>query len=145
VRFTPGEPIVWRVSLASAAEDVFALLDTDDGRERHWARRSRATPDGFALEFAGGLTEDVAVLERVPPTHMRIRYFGSETDLVLTPGDDGGCVLEVRCRCNEVGEWMEFFPGWVSWLLVLKAAADFGADLRNGLSQRTWNELFVDP
>ena len=144
MRFTPGEPIVWRVSLASAAEDVFALLDTDEGRERHWAQRSHATSDGFALEFAGGLTEAVEVIERVPPTRLRIRYFGSESELVLTPSADG-CVLEVTCRCEEVAEWMEFFPGWVSWLLVLKAAADFGVDLRNGSPQRTWNDRFVDP
>jgi hypothetical protein len=145
VRFTPGEPIVWRVSLRSGVEDVFGLLDTDHGREKHWARRSRATPDGFDLEFAGGLTEHVVVRDRVQPTSMRIRYFGSEADLVLTPCDEGGCVLEVTCRCDEIAEWMEFFPGWVSWLLVLKAAADFGADLRNGSPQRTWNDYFVDP
>jgi hypothetical protein len=145
MRFTPGEPIVWRVSLTSSAEQVFSLLDTDEGRERHWARRSRSTPDGFDLEFAGGLTEHVTVLERVRPVHLRIRYFGSETDLVLEPLDDGGCVLEVTCRCDDVAEWMEFFPGWVSWLLVLKAAADYGDDLRSGSPERGWSERYVDP
>jgi hypothetical protein len=145
MRFTPGEPIVWRVSLRSSADEVFSLLDTDAGRERHWARRSQSTPDGFDLEFAGGLTEHVTVLEREPPARLRIRYFGSEADLVLTPFDEGGCVLEVTCRCDDGGEWMEFFPGWVSWLLVLKAAADYGIDLRGGSPGRGWNELYVDP
>ena len=144
MRFTPGEPIVWRVSLASAAEDVFALLATDEGRERHWARRSRTTDDGFELEFAGGLKEHVVVLESTPPTRMRIRYFGSESELMLKPSD-GGCVLEVTCRCEDDAAWLEFFPGWVSWLLVLKAAADFGVDLRNGSPERSWNERYVDP
>lgn len=144
MRFTPGEPIVWRVSLSSAAEDVFALLATDEGRERHWAQRSSSTNDGFVLEFAGGLTEHVEVLEIVPASRLRIRYFGSESELVLKPAD-GGCVLEVTCHCEDHAEWLEFFPGWVSWLLVLKAAADFGVDLRNGSPARSWNERYVDP
>ena len=130
--------------MATAVADVFALLDTDAGRERHWAQRSRVTPDGFELEFAPGVVEHVVVLERVQPTRLLIRYFGSESDLVLTPHDDG-CVLTVTCRCEETAEWMEFLPGWVSWLLVLKAAADFDVDLRSRLPGRTWNELFVDP
>jgi hypothetical protein len=130
--------------MASAAEEVYALLATDEGRERHWAHRSRATPEGFTLEFAGGLTEHVDVVESVPPTRMRIRYFGSDSDLVLTPSEDG-CVLEVTCRCDDLAEWLEFFPGWVSWLLVLKAASDFGVDLRNASPERSWNELYVDP
>ena len=39
---------------------------------------------------------------------------------------------------------MEFHPGSVSWLLVLKAAADFGVDLRNGSPERAWEQRDVD-
>jgi hypothetical protein len=35
-------------------------------------------------------------------------------------------------------------PGWVSWLLVLKAVADFGVDLRNDSPERAWNQRYVD-
>jgi uncharacterized protein YndB with AHSA1/START domain len=145
VRFTPGEPIVWRLSLASSPEHVFTLLDTDAGRERFWALRSQSTADGFELEFPGDLLGHVTVLDREPPTRLRILYFGADADLVLTPSDGGGCIFEVTCRCDDVAEWMEFLPGWVSWLLTLKAAADFGVDLRNGKPGRTWNERYVDP
>jgi hypothetical protein len=34
--------------------------------------------------------------------------------------------------------------GWVSVLLALKAAADFGIDLRNHDPARTWNKGYVD-
>jgi hypothetical protein len=34
--------------------------------------------------------------------------------------------------------------GWVSVLLALKAAVDFGVDLRNHDPERTWSTGFVD-
>lgn len=139
-----GEPIVWRLSLASSPEHVFELLDTDAGRERFWAVRSQAVPGGFDLEFPGGVTSRVEVLEREPPSRLAIRYFGSVSELDLSPGDDGGSLLQVTCACDDPQEWLEFYPGWVSWLLVLKAAADFGVDLRNGSPERAWPQHYVD-
>jgi hypothetical protein len=32
----------------------------------------------------------------------------------------------------------------VSWLLVLKAVADFGVDLRNDSPERAWKQRYVD-
>jgi uncharacterized protein YndB with AHSA1/START domain len=141
---TVGTEIVWRLSLASPPERVFELLDTDEGRERFWAVRSRAAGDGFDLEFPGGLAARVEVVDRRPPTRMAIRYFGADAVFDLTPREDGGCLFQVTCRCDEPDEWLEFHPGWVSWLLVLKAAADFGVDLRNGSPERAWRERYVD-
>jgi uncharacterized protein YndB with AHSA1/START domain len=140
-----GDPIVWRLSLASPPERVFELLDTDEGRTRFWAERSRTVPGGFELDFPAGLTEVVEVLERDPPTRLKIRYFGAETELELAPREDGGCLFQVTCRCEDPAAWIEFHPGWVSWLLVLKAAADFGVDLRNGSPDRAWGQRYVDP
>ena len=37
-----------------------------------------------------------------------------------------------------------FHAGWVSWLLVLKAVADFEVDLRNGDPERAWSQRYVD-
>ncbi len=78
---TVGSPIVWRLSLASPRERVFELLDTDAGRERFWALRSRAVPGGFDLEFPGGAKTRVEVLDREEPARMTIRYFGSEAQI----------------------------------------------------------------
>jgi uncharacterized protein YndB with AHSA1/START domain len=141
---TVGSPIVWRLFLASPPEHVFELLDTDEGRERFWAVRSRATTGGFDLEFPGGLKERVEVVDRRPPTRLAIRYFGSDAEFELTPSEDGGCLFQVTCRCNDPAAWMEFYPGWVSWLLVFKAAADFDVDLRNGSPERAWGQRYVD-
>ncbi|MGH9769506.1 MAG: hypothetical protein ACREAB_18940 [Blastocatellia bacterium] len=39
---------------------------------------------------------------------------------------------------------IEVIAGWVSVLMALKAAVDFGIDLRNHDPQRTWDEGFVE-
>jgi hypothetical protein len=142
---TVGSPFVWRLSLASPPERVFELLDTDAGRERFWALSSRSFPDGFELEFPGGLKGRVDVVDRQVPRRLAIRYFGSEADLELTPRGDGGCLFKVTCRCDDPDAWLQFYPGWVSWLLTLKAAVDFDADLRNGAPGRAWEQRYVDP
>jgi uncharacterized protein YndB with AHSA1/START domain len=138
------ELIVWRLSLASSREHVFALLDTDEGRERFWAVGSQGVDGGFELEFPGGLTTRVDVVEREPRGRLVLRYFGSDVELELVERDGGGCLLELRCRCDDPASWVEMHPGWVSWLLVLKAAADFGVDLRNGAPERAWPQRYVD-
>ena len=84
------------------------------------------------------------MIERWPPERLAIRYFGSDAELELTPQDDD-CILTVTCRCSDPDAWLEFYPGWVSWLLTLKAAADFNVDLHNNTPGRTWDEGFVDP
>jgi uncharacterized protein YndB with AHSA1/START domain len=144
VRVEVRSPIVWRLSLASPPERVFELLDTDDGRVRFWAQRSRAVPGGFELEFPGGRTAQVDVVEREPPARMAIRYFGADAEVELAPRAEGGCLFQVTCHCDDPDAWVEFHAGWVSWLLVLKAAADFGVDLRNGSPERAWAQRYVD-
>jgi uncharacterized protein YndB with AHSA1/START domain len=98
MRASVGDPFVWRLSLASSPEHVFELLDTDEGRERFWAHRSRVAPEGFDLWFSGGLEGRVVVVDRDPPTRMVIRYFGSEAEFDLAPREGGGCLFQVTCR-----------------------------------------------
>jgi hypothetical protein len=86
----------------------------------------------------------VDVVDRQPPTRMVIRYFGSEAEFALSRREDGGCLFQVTCRCDDPDTWMGFYAGWVSWLPVLKVAADFGVDLRNGAPDRTWKQRYVD-
>jgi hypothetical protein len=137
-------PIVWRIALASSPERVFEFLDTDQGRERFWAVRSRATPNGFDLTFPGGLHGRVEIVERVVPSRMVIRYFDSDATFDLRRRDDGGCLFQVTCICDDPDGWLQFHPGWVSWLLILKAAADFDVDLRNGHPDLAWEQHYVD-
>lgn len=135
---------VWRLSFASPPEHVFELLDTDEGRERFWAVRSTSIAGDFDLTFPGGLQGRVEVVDRRVPRQMTIIYFGSRVVFDLVRREDEGCLFQVTCRCDDRDSWMQFYPGWVSWLLVFKAAADFGVDLRNGSPQRAWEQRYVD-
>jgi uncharacterized protein YndB with AHSA1/START domain len=137
-------PIVWRLSLASPPERVFELLDSDEGRVRFWAARSRVSPGGFELEFPDGVRVNVEILERKPPSRMTLGYLGARAEFELATREDGGCLFQVTCHTEERAALAEFLPGWVSWLLVLKGAADFGIDLRNGDPERTWAQRYVD-
>jgi len=38
----------------------------------------------------------------------------------------------------------EMIPGWVSVLMAMKAAVDFGVDLRNHDPKRSWQQGFAD-
>jgi hypothetical protein len=138
-------PIIWKLSLASPPARVWLLLDTDAGRERHWALTSEATEAGFRLSFPGDQADEVKVLERDPPRRMRIDYFGVECELMLEPTPEGGTLLTAIDHADDAEEWLGRHPGWVSWLLILKGAADFGVDLRNHHPERHWLEGFVDP
>jgi hypothetical protein len=87
----------------------------------------------------------VEVLDRRAPTRLAIRYFGSEVEFELTRREDGGCLFQVTCRCDDRADRLQFYPGWVGWLLTLKAAADFDVDLCNGQPGRAWDQRYVDP
>jgi hypothetical protein len=122
-------PFVWRLSLASSPESVFELLDTDVGRERFWALRSRAAEGGFDLEFPGGLKGRVDVVDRQPPTRMGIRYFGSEVEFALS-----------RRRLSVSGHVPLRRPGRLDGVLrrlgELAAGAQGGRGLRRRSAQR---------
>jgi hypothetical protein len=137
-------PVVWKVSLSAAPAAVWRLLDTDAGRERHWALRSETTEAGFRLRFPGSIEGEVKVLEREPERRLRFVYFGCECELVLTRDGDG-TILTAIDHGTDPEDWADRHAGWVSWLLILKAAADHGLDLRNHHPDRHWFEGFADP
>jgi hypothetical protein len=41
-------------------------------------------------------------------------------------------------------EWEEVVAGWVSVLMALKAAVDYGIDLRNHDARYCWEEGYVE-
>jgi hypothetical protein len=74
------------------------------------------------------------ILAAEPRRKFAVNYYG-DTEVVFTLFADGagGCDLTVR----DSSDGAETMAGWVSVLLALKAAADFGVDLRNHDSGRT--------
>jgi uncharacterized protein YndB with AHSA1/START domain len=141
----PDGTIRWRIHLRSAPEAVYALLATDAGRARFWAQRTIEAGDAVRFEFANGQAVESIVLEREPPRRFALTYFaGSRVVFNLAPDGAGGTDLELVERGVPEGERLDNLAGWVSVLLALKAAADFGIDLRNDDRAKRWEDGYVD-
>jgi uncharacterized protein YndB with AHSA1/START domain len=136
--------IRWRLHTASPREKIFQLWTTDEGRERFWAERSRSTEDGFILSFLQGIEEECRIVRMTPPQHFCFEYFGSIVLVELLEDGKGGTDLTLINQGVADAEYEEVHAGWLNVLLPLKAAADFGVDLRTHDPARTWEHGYVD-
>jgi uncharacterized protein YndB with AHSA1/START domain len=137
--------IIWRLHLRSAPTAVYELLATDAGRARFWAESAVERDDAIELVFPGGQRWRGAILERRPPQRFAVLYYGgSTTTFELEDDGAGGTELTlIDVGVPEVDR-MEVVAGWVSVLLALKAAVDFGVDLRNHDLRRSWEQGYVE-
>lgn len=137
--------IRWRVHFASSPEQVYAWLASPGGRARFWAESAASDGETIAFRFVDGTVLRSRVLEDTPPHRFALTYFGGST-VVFELSEDGAGGTDLTL--TETGipdeERWDNLAGWVSVLLGLKAAADFGVDLRNGDPRRTWAAGYVD-
>lgn len=129
----------WRIHLASSPEAVYELLTTDEGRAQFWAESAVERDGAIEFTFPNGMQSRAAVLAAETPTRFAVEYFSSRTTFELEPDGDGGTDLTLSADGDA-----EVLAGWVSVLLALKAAADFGVDLRNHDPGRTWWQGYCD-
>lgn len=139
------EAITWKIRLRASPETVYDLLATVEGRERFWAEEAPEVDGAIRFRFPGGERLDARILERVPGRRFAFEYFDrSRAVFELEERPDGGCDLTLRESGLSPETREQNAPGWVSVLLSLKAAADFGVDLRNHAPEASWAEGFVD-
>jgi uncharacterized protein YndB with AHSA1/START domain len=137
--------VSWRVHLTSAPAAVYDLLATAAGRRRFWAESAEERDGTIEFRFSNGAVWRGRVLDREPARRFAVEYFGGSRATFECEADgSGGTDLTVTESGIDPDEWDENRAGWVSVLLALKAAADFGVDLRNHDRSRTWDEGFVD-
>lgn len=135
--------IVWRLHLSAPPERVYeAWLDVN-AHPRFWCERSRLVPEGFEFEFIDGTQERCAVLESIPASLIRLRYFGARVEIALAAAS-GGTDLTLTARDVSASDWEDTHAGWLNVLLPFKAWVDFGIDLRNHDPARTWRRRYVD-
>lgn len=144
---TPTETreIVWKLHLRAPPVRVFEHLATDAGRARFWAEETRQRETEIQFRFATGETLTSRVLRIDPPWTLELTYFDDTVvSFALLEAPGGGTDLELRERGVPEASWAENHAGWISVLMALKAAVDFGADLRNHDAARSWLHGFVD-
>ncbi len=137
--------VSWRVHLGAAPPAVYDLLSTGSGRRRFWAESAEEQDGVVQFRFSSGATWRGRVLERDAPRRFVVEYIGgSRAVFDLEDDGAGGTDLTLTETGISPEDWQENHAGWVSVLLALKAAADFGVDLRNHDPSRSWDAGFVD-
>jgi hypothetical protein len=133
-----GGPIRWRMHIPVPPEQVFAALDSDEGRARFWAESAIEVNGSIEFRFSNGYACTCRVSERRPPELFEIDYIGAPVRFELAPD----LLLTHRGVGRE--EWNEVHAGWLNVLFPLKAWLTSGADLRNHDSARSWDQGYAD-
>lgn len=144
--FQPESGLIrWRLHLVSPPSTVYAMLATSEGRARFWAESAVEHAGVIEFVFPNRVTWRGEILRADPPRHYAVRYYGgSLTTFELKDDGRGGTDLTLTDAGVPESDRTEVIAGWASVLMALKAAVDFGVDVRNHDPQRTWDEGFVE-
>ena len=136
--------ICWKLHLRSSPKKVFTFLSTDKGRAQFWVESAIEKRGSIHFKFINGQEYKGKILGTQPPSQFEVDYFNTNVEFQLAPDGDGGTDLTLRNYRVPAQEYEEVHAGWLSVLLALKAAVDFGVDLRNHDETRTWDQGYVD-
>lgn len=136
--------IEWRIHFKSPPEAVYRILATDEGRARFWAESAVQRDREIEFHFPNGMRTKGKVLDTHRPGRFVVEYFGREVAFELKDDGRGGTDLRLTASSSALDGRAEEIPGWVSVLMAMKAAVDFGVDLRNHDSARTWDQGYAD-
>jgi len=130
--------IVWRVHIDAPPEVVYDTLATDAGRATFWAESAVERDGVIRFVFPDGSETSARILHAERPRELAIEYFGTRVTFHLTGATDV-TLIDERTEERE-----EVIAGWVSVLMQLKAAVQFGVDLRNHSRERSWERGYVE-
>ena len=137
--------IRWRLHLQSPRAKVYEMLSTDAGRARFWAESANEENGVIHFVFPNQVTWDARILRADPPHTYTVQYYGnSVVTFALAEDGQGGTDLTLTDSGVPAADRTEVIAGWVSVLMALKAAVDFGIDLRAHDSNRHWDNGFVE-
>ena len=138
-------PIRWRVHLASPPDRVVSFLSEPTLIARFWSESAVPDGDGIQLVFPDLSRLRVEIHVDARRRHLTFNYFGGSRVEVRCESDgSSGTDVQLSEVGIPEGDWLANYSGWVGILLGLKAAVDFGIDLRNHDSSRTWAQGYVD-
>ncbi len=136
--------ILWKVHFTSPITTVYRYLTTDSGRCQFWAEKTVEENGYIEFTILNYPKYKAKIIEQRPNDFFRLNYFGTDTRFELVMTKDGGTdfTLIVRTPSEEVKQ--EMTAGWVSVLMAMKAAVDFGVDLRNHHPHRVWDNGYLN-
>lgn len=137
--------ICWRLHLSSPVEKVYQALATDEGRASFWAESAIEQEGRIHFIFPNAAEWKGEILEAAPHRRFSVRYYGGST-ATFTLAEDGlgGTDLTLTDRGVPQEDRCEVTAGWVSVLMALKGAVDFGIDLRAHDPNRRWDLGYVE-
>ncbi len=136
--------IKWKMHFNSSPQVVYEGLATAEGRAKYWAESAVESEGVIEFQILGYPPFKGRVLEKIPGELFGIEYFGSEVTFELKKDDDGGADMTLIAKNVDDSMKHEMTAGWVSVLMAMKAALDFGVDLRNHDIERTWMKGYAD-
>jgi uncharacterized protein YndB with AHSA1/START domain len=144
--FQPDPGVIrWRLHLAAPVAQVYAALATDAGRARFWAESAVERAGVIHFVFPNGATWEGPIEAADPPRTFAVRYYGgSLATFSLAADGRGGTDLTLTDAGVPEADRAEVTAGWVSVLLSLKAAVDFGVDLRTHDPARQWDTGYAE-
>ena len=137
--------ITWRLHLRASPREVFEMWATEEGRARFWAETAAETDGCIDFSFPNGLKWRAKILNKSAYRQLQIVYIdNSITTIDLAEDGHGGTELLLTDTGVATDARTEVIAGWVSVLMSLKGAVDFGVDLRNHDPLRTWDQGYVE-
>ena len=136
--------IEWKVHFASPIIKVYEFLTTDKGRNKYWAEETKEENGFVEFTILNYPKYKAKIIEKIPQKLFRIEYFGTDVTFQLTKTDNNGTDLHLTALTPNKKVKNEMTAGWVSVLMAMKGAVDFGIDLRNHNSERVWENGYLD-
>lgn len=131
--------IVWKIHLKSSPAKVYKYLSTNEGRSSWWAETAYESNGYIEYNFENNFYYRGKIVKKIKNKKFAVIYLGSVVTFILKPDGKRGTDLTLSHAIPITNsDRMETAAGWVSVLLTLKAAVDFGVDLRNHQAKRAW-------
>ncbi len=139
------DTICWKLHLRIPPDQVYDMLASNDGRALFWAESAMELDKHIHFVFPDGQKWRGKILDAQPGKLFQVEYYcGSKATFKLASDGKTGTILELTDENVPEADRAEVTAGWVSVLMALKAAADYGVDLRNHDSDYTWDKGFAD-
>ncbi len=138
------QSVLWKIHCSSPAHKIYDMINSADGRKRFWAESAEEKNGSIIFVFPNSEVYKGRILDRVPNKIFCLNYFDAPASFKLSPCERGWTDLTLTHENVPEKHYFETKAGWISVLLSLKAAVDFGIDLRNHNKDKSWDNYFVD-